>query len=212
VLVASSRYLAGRLAESRLGCTVHVLDDGFQHFDLMRDIDLLLVPEVLDDVRTLPSGRLREPLDAAAAADALMVEVIRSAEALRHPLETWRQFVPTAFTFSRRLAGPAPGRPAFAFAGIARPERFYRDLEDAGWQVTGHRSFPDHHQYSRRDIDALARAARTSGAQVLLTTQKDAVRLGSHDHLPIVAIPQEISIDPAFQAWLAERLRGIRSP
>ena len=68
VLVCASRYVAGRLAESRLGCTVHVLDDGFQHFELRRDIDLLIAPNALDDVRTLPSGRFREPLDAASAA------------------------------------------------------------------------------------------------------------------------------------------------
>ena len=63
----------GQSAESRLGCTVHILDDGFQHFDLMRDIDLLVAPETLDDVRTLPAGRFREPLDAASSADALLV-------------------------------------------------------------------------------------------------------------------------------------------
>ena len=74
VLVSSSRYAAGRIAESRLGCTVHVLDDGFQHFDLMRDIDLLVAPDVSEGTRTLPFGRLREPLDAASAADALLVD------------------------------------------------------------------------------------------------------------------------------------------
>ena len=74
VLVSSSRYVAGRVAETKLGCTVHVLDDGFQHFDLMRDVDLLVAPDTLDDTRTLPFGRFREPLDAAAAADALLVE------------------------------------------------------------------------------------------------------------------------------------------
>src|SRR5688572_11589245 len=74
VLVSSSRYLAGRLAETRLACTVHVLDDGFQHFDLLRDIDLLVSPDASEDRRTLPFGRLREPLDAALMADALLVE------------------------------------------------------------------------------------------------------------------------------------------
>ena len=83
VLVSSSRYVAGRIAESRLGCTVHVLDDGFQHFDLMRDVDLLVSPDPSEGTRTLPFGRLREPLDAASAADALLVEVDR-AEALCH--------------------------------------------------------------------------------------------------------------------------------
>jgi tetraacyldisaccharide 4'-kinase len=205
VLVSPNRYFAGRIAESRLECTVHILDDGFQHFDLMRDIDLLVAPDTLEDVRTLPAGRFREPLDAAASADALLVEVPGS-----QLVE--RLGVPVAFEFSRRLAGPAADRPAFAFAGIARPERFYLDLERAGWRLTGRRSFPDHHHYSLRDVDDVTREARESSAQVILTTEKDAVRLTArHSDLPIVAIPQEISIEPRFRAWLVDRLRNIRA-
>jgi len=205
VLVSTSRYVAGCLAERQLGSTVHILDDGFQHFDLMRDIDLLVAPETLDDARTLPAGRFREPLDAAAAADAVLVEGDRVdiAERLK---------VPTAFEFSRRLVSPPPDKPAFAFAGIARPERFYRDLEKSGWQLTGRRSFPDHHQYSRRDVERVAREARESRAQVILTTEKDAVRLPVYSAAPpIAAVPLEVSIEPAFRAWLAERLRNVRS-
>jgi tetraacyldisaccharide 4'-kinase len=205
VLVSWSRYVAGRLAESKLGCTIHVLDDGFQHFDLMRDLDLLVAPDSLDDVRTLPAGRFREPLDAAAEADALLVEAGR-AGALHH----LHDLVPTSFSFTRRLAGPAPDRRAFAFAGVARPERFYRDLEDAGWRLTGRRSFADHHHYSEREIQSLEEEARASGAEVLLTTEKDFVRLSLRTGTPIVAVPQQTSIEPAFEPWLAERLRGIR--
>ena len=155
VLVSPSRYAAGRIAESRLGCTVHVLDDGFQHFDLMRDIDLLVSPDASEGTRTLPFGRLREPLDAASAADALLVETSDS------------PYVPT-LSSARRLecasrlshsraasAGPAPDRPAFAFAGIARPERFFGDLEKAGWKLTGRRSFGDHHHYSVPEIEEI---------------------------------------------------------
>ena len=85
VLVSSSRYIGGRVAETTLACTVHVLDDGFQHFDLLRDVDLLVAPDTLDDTRTLPFGRFREPLDAAAAADALLVDTDnkRSADGVR---------------------------------------------------------------------------------------------------------------------------------
>jgi tetraacyldisaccharide 4'-kinase len=73
VLVAADRHLAGALAESRLGATVHVLDDGFQHHGLARDVDLVVVSAAdLADV-TLPAGRLREPLEALARADALVV-------------------------------------------------------------------------------------------------------------------------------------------
>lgn len=206
VLVSPSRYLAGRFAESRLGCTVHVLDDGFQHFDLMRDIDLLVAPDALEDTRTLPFGRFREPLDAAAAADALLVDA--EADVRCADLQVGRQ--QPSFTFTRRLAGPPPDRPAFAFAGIARPERFFRDLEQAGWTLTGRRAFVDHHHYSVPDIDAITQAAISSSAAVILTTEKDFVRLGSDPSPQIVAIPLEVSIEPAFQPWLAERLRAAR--
>jgi tetraacyldisaccharide 4'-kinase len=210
VLVSPSRYVAGRIAESRLECTVHILDDGFQHFELMRDIDLLVAPETLDNVRTLPAGRFREPVDAASSADALLVEVAQGQLASSDIAE--RLKVSTAFEFSRRLAGPAAGKPAFAFAGIAQPERFYRDLESSGWRLTGRRSFPDHHHYSLREVEDITREARESGAQVILTTEKDAVRLTARDgDPPIVPIPQEISIEPRFRAWLVDRLRNIRA-
>jgi tetraacyldisaccharide 4'-kinase len=210
VLVSGSRYVAGRIAESRLGCTIHVLDDGFQHFDLARDIDLLVLPDATEGTRTLPFGRFREPLDAALAADAFFVEEgVRSPELVNNgrPL----------FGFTRRLGGPPPDRAAFAFAGIAKPERFFGDLKKAGWTLSGRRSFGDHHHYSGSDLDELARAATSSGAAVILTTEKDFVRLGSDPRTctgvrpQIVAVPMEVSIDPAFTPWLAERLRAIRA-
>ena len=203
VLVCTSRYLAGRLAESRLGATVHILDDGFQHFDLMRDVDLLIAPDPGEDVRTLPSGRFREPLDAAKDADALLV--CRAGQQDPPCID-----VKTSFTFTRQLAGPTPDGPAFAFAGIAKPDRFYRDLQAEGWQLAGRRSFPDHHRYTRPDIDGIAAEAARLGAQRILTTEKDAVRL-PHPAIPITAVPLETSIEPAFGAWIADRLRRARS-
>jgi tetraacyldisaccharide 4'-kinase len=219
VLVASSRYVAGRVAETRLGSTVHVLDDGFQHFDLMRDVDLLVAPESFDDIRTLPFGRFREPLDAAASADALLIEVPQDGS----PAISARLNVPAAFEFSRRIAGPPADRPAYAFAGIARPERFYADLENAGWRLTGRRSFGDHHHYSAREIDEIVSAAAGSGAQVILTTEKDMVRVQAQRTLssttavragvspPVVAIALEVTISPSFKPWLADRLRAARA-
>lgn len=199
VLVCSSRYFAGRMAETRMGCTVHVLDDGFQHLQLMRDVDLLVAPDSANDNRTLPFGRLREPLDAIAAADALMVDDGAA------PQTTAPQF-----RFTRRISGPRPDRIAFAFAGIARPQRFFEDLEQAGWRLAGRRSFPDHHRYSHRELAEISAAAKASGAAVVLTTEKDYVRL-SDAASEIIAIPMEISIEPAFGPWLAERLRSARA-
>jgi tetraacyldisaccharide 4'-kinase len=236
VLVSSSRYAAGRIAESRLGCTVHVLDDGFQHFDLTRDVDLLVAPDA-SDTRTLPFGRLREPLDAASAADALLVEdEVRGADLPAFAKATAglakaRSILSSdggkvgatggdqpSFTFSRRLGGPAPDRRAFAFAGIARPQRFFGDLEKAGWALTGRRSFGDHHHYSVPEVEEIERAAMSSGAEVILTTEKDIVRLGPDSRNgtglrpQIAAVPLEVTIEAAFAPWLAERLRAVRAP
>ena len=225
VLVSGSRYAAGRVAESRCGSTVHVLDDGFQHFDLVRDVDLLVSPDLSENTRTLPFGRLREPLDAASAADALLVETAPSGdygvppspsatEALRE--HAARLDVPVAFSFSRRIGGPPPDRPAFAFAGIAKPQRFFDDLEKAGWTLSGSRAFGDHHHFSVPELDGIVRAAIASNAEVILTTEKDFVRLGSDPRTgtgvrpQIVAVPLQVAIDPAFKPWLAGRLRAIR--
>jgi tetraacyldisaccharide 4'-kinase len=232
VLVSPNRYLAGRLAETRLGCTVHILDDGFQHFQLMRDVDLLVTPDSVDNVQTLPSGPFREPLDAARMADALLVPVSNGTDA---SLMSERLGVKPSFGFSRSLGVPhviadgrsqrtgptyvgpildGPPRRAFAFAGIARPERFYADLEQSGWELTGRRSFRDHHQYRPREIEELVHSARESGADVLLTTEKDEVRLPKKapgTFLPIASVPLLTSIEPAFREWLRERLRALRS-
>ena len=213
IVVCPSRYLAGRVAESQLGCTVHVLDDGFQHFQLERDIDLLVAPpEDFTPGKTLPFGRLREPIDAARAADALLVpgDVVMAADM------SDRLKVSPAFTFTRTITGPdAPAR-VFAFAGIAKPPHFFTELERAGWKVVGRRSYRDHHQYSAAEIGALARAAREAGAEALVTTSKDIVRLSSAHRtaahgMPLIEVPLHISIEPGFRDWIRDRLSKARA-
>lgn len=214
VVVCPSRYLAGRLAESQLGCTVHVLDDGFQHFQLHRDIDLLMAPpEDFQDARTLPFGRMREPIESARAADALLVPLTGDSgpDAMSKRLT-----VAPAFGFSRRIDSPPRAIKGFAFAGIAKPAQFFRELEQAGWQIVGRAEFRDHHHYSQHDLDELKRKARRGGAEALVTTSKDAVRLSDsqrsslHD-LPLVEVPLRISIDAAFGPWLHDRLVKARA-
>ena len=214
VLVCPSRYLAGRVAESKLGCTVHVLDDGFQHFQLERQIDLLVTPpEDFVDSRTLPFGRLREPVEAARAADALLVP---DGDASSLSEMSLRLTVSPTFSFSRRIDGPETPSRVFAFAGIAKPQQFFAELERAGWHVVGRRAFHDHHRYSPDEIGVIASAARQAGADVLVTTSKDGVRLSEAHRaaaggLKILQVPLHISIDPAFQVWLRERLARARS-
>jgi tetraacyldisaccharide 4'-kinase len=211
VVVGANRHLAGRLAEGRLGATVHILDDGFQHLAVARDVDLLAVSEEDLSDRPLPAGRLREPLTAAVAADAALVAasdgatVQRIASALN---------IPTAFRVVRTLkAHHSSQSPAFAIAAIARPQRFVSDLHTSGWHVVGTMAFRDHHRFSASDLTRIADAARSAAATLIVTTEKDAVRLPTRElgGLPIVAIPLVVDVEPAaeFRQWLLARLRAV---
>jgi tetraacyldisaccharide 4'-kinase len=229
VLVSPDRYLAGRLAETRLGCTVHVLDDGFQHFGLARDLDLLIVTSAdRANPHPLPLGRLREPFSAAAAADAVFVN---SSDVTNHFDGR------LVFRMERTIDPPRPiprdiqsaGRepasidipgPVFAMAGIGNPRRFFDDLRAAGWHLVGTRTFADHHQFSAGDIAGVLGAAEAAGAKAVLTTEKDMVRLSGipavpdpqsripnpESRIPILWTPLRVTLDPAFAPWLRERL------
>jgi tetraacyldisaccharide 4'-kinase len=235
VLVSPDRYLAGRLAESRLGRSIHVLDDGFQHLSLSRNVDLLVTPpDDVRDVRTLPFGRFRESLEAATAADALLVPVgqvrlkpdatdVRDiADDMKADMAR-RLGVAVAFGFERSLGDARlhtePGERvaagsarAYAVAGIATPDRFFSDLERAGWQVVGRQRFRDHHRYSSGDVQGIGRRARQSGADVILMTEKDSVRwpVSGLLDVPIASVPLRVVIEPGFQAWLTQRVADAR--
>ena len=135
VVVGASRWLAGRVAEEQLGATVHVLDDGFQHLQIERTVDLLLLSE--DDLtdRPLPGGRLREPLTAGAVADAALVsagypsavERIARAAGIRTAFQVTRALGSprTISQTPHSLVVPSQSR-VFAVAATAQPERFFR--------------------------------------------------------------------------------------
>ncbi len=220
VLVGADRYLSGLLAEHRLGCSVHLLDDGFQHVRLHRDVDIVLVaPEDLRD-QVLPMGRLREELGALSRADAIVMTgaglpADLSGEA-RSAKAGGAELPASAAIFQARTSiGMLRPPDALALAGIARPQRFFDLLAASGWQVVRTMTFPDHHWYSRPDLDRIADAARASGARVVVTTEKDLVRLLPFRPfpVPVVAAPLEFAIEPAaqFRAWLAGRLTAART-
>ena len=208
VVVSSHRFLAGRLAETQFGCTVHVLDDGFQHFDLRRAADLVVVGrEDLERPVTLPSGRLREPLDAARAADALVALEDADVSALAAGRPVWRA--------RRQQTATVPAEAVFAVAGVADPAAFFAALRANGWRVAGEIGFRDHHRYTRADLAAIAARARAAGAARLVTTEKDYVRLLPFRpfEMPITSVPLAIALDdPAgFTAWLLSVVRDARA-
>lgn len=238
VVVSGSRHLAGRLAECRLGCTVHVLDDGFQHFDLRRDADLVMVAqEDLDRPVTLPSGRLREPLDAASAADAFVLLELDAAsdagsqdpaydrsERSASSTDVGRVFRPSVAVFRpgvpvwkarRNQAAATTTDPVLAVGGIASPAAFFAGLRSSGWRIAGELAFRDHHSYSQRDLARIVERARAAGARRIVTTEKDLVRLLPFRPfaLPIEAAPLTLALDdrPSFVAWLLSIVRRARS-
>jgi tetraacyldisaccharide 4'-kinase len=217
VVVCADRFQAGRVAEEELAATVHILDDGFQHLGLFRDVDLLLVSraDMLD--RPLPAGRLREPVAAAAAAHAVLIPAGEvDASGLASSLGVAASFSVRRATGSPRwfakadAAGPDTATPFFAFAGIARPERFFEGARMAALDVRGTRAFRDHHIYSSADLESVAQAARAAGARALLTTEKDAVRvpLSGVPGFPVAVLPMEVTVEPAdaFRGWLLKRI------
>ncbi len=219
VLVAANRYLAGCVAERQLDATIHILDDGFQHLTLKRDVDLLLVSDEDLSDHPVPAGRLREGIGAASAADALLVTAgyDTAAERVGRALG-----VATVFRVSRSVGAPrmiAGDRPSvvvpagsrvFVVSGIARPERFTTDVTSAGWELAGTMAFRDHHRFSQADIRRIANAARLAASAIVLTTEKDAVRLMALDlgDLPIASVPLALAVEPAdqFRTWLLERI------
>jgi tetraacyldisaccharide 4'-kinase len=221
VLTSSDRYLAGRLAEHHLAATVHVLDDGFQHLQLDRDVDLVIVAseDLEPNARTLPGGRLREPPDTLLAADAVLAtdeRVLAMGPQPRNaPFEIFR---------TRRTMGEVRDLPdsvfkegrsrVFAVAGIAAPQAFFDGLRAAGHEVAGTLTFRDHHAYSRRDLDRIVSEAKDAGAGCVLTTEKDYVRLLPFRpfRTPIgwVTLTMEPDPLPEFRRWLSGALASAR--
>ncbi len=196
VVVSRKRSLAGRLAWQEWGSDFFILDDGFQHWALERDLDVVLLDAVnpVGNGCLLPWGPLREPVSALERAD--LVVLTRSdpdrqgrepADALlaRFPrLPCVRSMhVPSAVAFPcRGLEQPAAalkGLRVAAFCGIARPDVFRETLVSLGAEVAAFRPFRDHHPFKRADIKVVVDLFRKTGADVLITTEKDWMRAGA---------------------------------
>lgn len=206
VYVGEERFEAGQLAESKLPAdcpAVHILDDGFQHRQLYRDLDILLLNWEDWHNYLLPAGNLREPREAVLRASILAIPADDTAleedlRAFGWPGPIWH--------LRRQMQAPQVAGPALAFCGIARPAQFFSGLQAAGVQLAARIAFPDHHRYSQRELDRLCAVAREDGATELVTTEKDAVRLGAlTPNLPLKTAPLRIEIDEEAAAfdWLA---------
>lgn len=226
--VGADRFAEGQRLESQNKVDVFLLDDGFQHLALARDVDVLM----LDGSRKLgkreallPAGRLREPISSCERADLLVVtrkaerEAVESADAHKHAI----------FYAQTRLLGFRPAgeqgipkylseiveQPLFAFCGIGNPEAFFRDLQRWHVPLAGTTTFRDHHKYADGDLARLRQAAAQSGALAFVTTEKDEQNLSDARALGVpvyvAVIDFVLSSESEFSAVLERKLAAKRA-
>jgi tetraacyldisaccharide 4'-kinase len=208
VVVAAERYEAGLLAERSAlpSLGLHLLDDGFQHRQLARDVDILILSRADLADHLLPAGNLREALRAAKRADVFAIPADEPEVAKWIKSQGWEK---TVWRLRRCMDVPQVDGPVVAFCGIARPEQFFEGLERAGLRLAARFAFADHHRYTVRDLERMTAAAQKAGASALLTTEKDGVRLGSvagslPANLAVQTVPLRIEIEDQAAAidWL----------
>lgn len=211
VICDSHRSAAGRWAIDRLGSDVFVLDDGFQHLQLARDLNILTLDATnpWGGRNPLPYGRMREPSSSLARADCVILTRTEQSDDLNalkdeiqhitdSPIFTSRMKT----TLIRRLDSADPekiesvNQPLMAFCGVGNPHSFFNHLEQEGLTVAHSRAFSDHHRYQQPDIDILVEEAEKHGATALITTAKDAVKIRNLAFaLPCHLLEIEITID-----------------
>ncbi|MCC6542887.1 MAG: tetraacyldisaccharide 4'-kinase [Nitrospirae bacterium] len=228
VIVGGNRYKSGIYAASHTGSGIFILDDGYQHLQLHRDTNILLIDasNPFGNGHLLPKGILREPLNGISRADCVIVT--RANEGGKDDIETVvRRHNPDAPVFyaSYKAADITDtdgysyglniinGKKVFIFSGIANPLSFRKSIEDIGGKVVGRISYPDHYWFKNDDLRKIMKEASDISAEAVLTTAKDAVRLHgldlcdkTSDAMKIFILNVEMIIDNGFTGWLQKRM------
>jgi len=217
--VGAGRFAQGHALAER-GVQWFILDDGFQHRQLARAVDIVLIDATnpFGGGHLLPAGRLREPRSALARADIIVITRSDHAPAIesavRHDSAAPIFYAKPRFD-SIQVANHVEGagasldeaqsKKAFAFCGIGNPSAFLMDLRDWGFQVVGHSFFRDHHRYTQQDASAIENEARNLGAETLICTEKDYFNLqGVHWHeLPVLYCRISLAVGDEQEFWRA---------
>jgi len=204
VVVGESRYLAGQLAEREGLGNLFLLDDGFQHRQLHRDFDIVTIDPAEWQLgeALLPTGRWREPKSAITRAHAACIQ--DGELALPIPQFRVRLEVDGLYRRGSRLtADSLNARPVNAFAGIAKPDRFFATLESMGFRIARRASFPDHHQFTDGDL-------RITKDEVCITTEKDAVKLEDRADFLTLRVSANIAEFDRLKELILERLASAQ--
>jgi tetraacyldisaccharide 4'-kinase len=223
--VGENRFAEGCRLQSQQPVDIFLLDDGFQHLQLARDVNILLVDasRPLRNESLIPGGRLREPLSAIHRADIVVFTRVNDQFSVKRAIQEFPEFpifpAATRLLRYRRLTADQqstephmelPPQPVFVFCGIGNPDAFLTDVDRWGNRIAGRSIYRDHHSYSARDLRRLEDSAMSAGARALLTTEKDARNLGgsSCSSLPVYYCEIEVKITDTeeFQKTLKRKL------
>jgi tetraacyldisaccharide 4'-kinase len=226
VVVGPDRLHAGLQALHRLSAPpdLFLLDDGFSHLALKRDLDLLAFPaaDPFAGGKLLPGGRLREPLSASARADAVLLTGATAttdlggelAQALRPYGFAGPGFASRTLPGAPRFADGRilpPGALVFLVSAIARPASFAESARMLGYEIRGELRFDDHFAYPGASLAKIQKAFTESGAQAVLATTKDGVKLAGRLAAPLAELPVRAEPEPPFWRWLDEALARIQA-
>ncbi len=228
VVVGANRYKSGIHSVTHTGANIFILDDGYQHIQLHRDINILLIDasNPFGNGHMLPRGILREPLNGISRAHCVIVT--RANEAAKGSIAAIvRKYNPDAPLFyasykADDITDPDGlsygvdtlyGKKVFIFSGIANPESFRKSVENIGGTVVGESSYPDHYWYSNDDLRAIIKDASDLSAEAVITTTKDAVRLHglslydkTGGEVKLLILHVEMIIEEGFMRWIKEAM------
>ena len=221
VIADADRAAGGVWAKEKFGITAFVLDDAFQHRRVRRDADIVLIDATnpFGSGKTLPFGILREPLKNLNRADSIVITRANLAgdlSNLKSEIRRYNARCPIYVSENRiskltELKDFQAGRTttdyqqpsknkAFAFCALGNPSNFYEQLRQEKFNLTAARDYPDHHFYTARDVAELNEQTRRAGANSLLTTAKDAVKLADFNfQMPCFVVETEMVFDEAFK-------------
>ncbi len=224
VLTGVRRIIPCRHAIDQLQADVLILDDGFQHLAVNRDIDIVLFDStaLAGNSRVFPGGTLREPVSALNRCHAFLLtgENLENRQRTQKFADLLHQRFPGKPVFrsalgAYQLHGPEgvvtveslPGS-FYAFCGIAGPARFARSLTDFGIQPAGFQAFKDHARYSQAIVAQLCQKAASCGAQYLVTTEKDHIKLHNFTlKLPLFTLKVNHEVEQAFNLFILDELK-----
>jgi len=227
VVVGADRYKSGIYSAEHTGANIFILDDGYQHLQLHRDINILLIDasNPYGNGHLLPKGILREPLNGISRADCVIIT--RANEGGKSNIESLvrkHSHDTPVFYASYKAAditdpdgkshgdNAINGKKVFIFSGIANPKSFRRSIENIGGKVVGEMSYPDHYWYKSDDLRKIMKEASAVSADAVITTAKDAVRLQGLDlydkageGTKLLILHVEMVIKREFEEWIKGR-------